>query len=166
MTTQTDAAVILGLSGAIDRAAVKVAYREAALKYHPDVNPAGAKMMVIINAAYEVLKDFAGELGAAAAVDGEVTYPEAVNAALNAIIALVGLEIEVCGAWVWVTGATYLHRAELKGAGFRYASKKQRWYFRPEGWRSVSRGAYSMDDIRDKYGSSAPNFTPAERLAS
>ena len=62
--------------------------------------------------------------------------------------------------------ASGAHRAELKAAGFRYASKKQRWYFRPEGWRSVSRGAFSMDDIRDKYGSSSPNFTPAERLAS
>lgn len=161
----SDAAEILGLSGEIDRAAVKTAYREAAMRYHPDRNPAGAKMMIIVNAAYEALKDFAGELGTAATVDSEVTYPAAVNAALNAVIALAGLEIEVCGAWVWVTGATYLHRAELKAAGFRYASKKQRWYFRPEGWRSVSRGAFSMDDIRDKYGSSSPNFTPAEQIA-
>ena len=161
----SDAAEILGLAGEIDRAAVKVAYRQAAMRYHPDRNPAGAEMMQMVNAAYEALRDFAGEL-AAAPDQGEVTYPAAVNAALNAIIALAGLEIEVCGAWVWVTGATYLHRAELKAAGFRYASKKQRWYFRPEGWRSVSRGAFSMDDIRDKYGSSSPNFTPAERLAS
>ena len=161
----SDAAEILGLSGEIDRAAVKTAYREAAMRYHPDRNPAGTKMMVIVNAAYEALKDFAGEI-AAGAQDSEITYPAAVNAALNQIIALAGLEIEVCGAWVWVSGSTYLHRTGLKAAGFRYASKKQRWYFRPEGWRSVSRGAFSMDDIRDKYGSSSPNFTPAERLAS
>ncbi len=156
--------MILGLSGEIDSAAVKAAYHAAALKYHPDRNPAGAEMMIIVNAAYEVLKDFAGVV-VAAAQDGEFTYPEAVNAALNAIVALVGLNIEVCGAWVWVAGNTYLHRAALKAAGFRYASKKQRWYFRPEGWKSASRGKFSMDDIRDKYGSSEPNYTPSEQLA-
>ena len=160
----SDAADILGLSGEIDPAIVKAAYHEAALQYHPDRNPAGAEMMQMVNAAYEALRDFAGAL-AAVPDQGEATYPAAVNAALNAIIALAGLDIEVCGAWVWVSGATYLHRAALKAAGFRFASKKQRWYFRPEGWRSVSRGAYSMDDIRDKYGSSTPHFTPAEQLA-
>ena len=160
----SDAAEILGLSGMIDRDDVQQAYRRAAKEYHPDINPAGAEMMQIVNAAYEVLKDFAGEL-AAAPDQGEVTYPAAVNAALNAIIGLFGLDIEICGAWVWVSGATYAHRATLKAADFRYASKKQRWSFRPEGWRSVSRGAFSMNDIRDKYGSSTPNFTPAEQLS-
>ena len=37
-------------------------YRQAALKFHPDRNPAGAEMMKIINAAYDVLKDYAGEI--------------------------------------------------------------------------------------------------------
>lgn len=160
----TDAAEILGLSGMIDRDSVKQAYRRAAMQYHPDVNPAGAEMMQIVNAAYEALKDYAGEIETSQ--DVEITYPEAVNAALNAIIGLVGLEIEICGAWVWVSGATYPHRATLKEAAFRYASKKRRWYFRPEGWRSSSRGNYTMDDIRDRYGSDAPHFTPAEQLAS
>ena len=62
--------------------------------------------------------------------------------ALNAIIGLDGLDIEICGAWVWVDGETYRHRAPLKQAGFRFASKKKRWYFRPENWRSSSRGQY------------------------
>ena len=159
-----DAAEILGLSGEIDQAVVKTAYRQAAKQYHPDVNPAGAEMMQIVNAAYEALQDFTGTLEAVEA--SAVSYPEAVNVALNAIIGLFGLDIEICGAWVWVSGATYAHRAALKTADFRYASKKQRWYFRPEGWRSSSRGKFSMDDIRDKYGSSAPDFTPAERLTA
>ncbi len=160
----SDAAEILGLTGTIDRDAVRQAYRRAAKEYHPDVNPAGAEMMQIVNAAYEVLKDFAGTLEAAP--ETAVSYPEAVNGALNAIVGLFGLDIEICGAWVWVSGATYAHRAALKAADFRYASKKQRWYFRPEGWRSSSRGKFSLDDIRDRYGSSAPDFTPAERLTA
>ena len=153
----TDAAQILGLSGEITPEDVKRAYRQAAMTYHPDRNPAGAEMMKVINAAYDVLRDYTGEIDPETETDG-TSYPEVLNEALNAIIALDGLEIEVCGAWVWVDGATYSHRAALKEAGFRFASKKKRWYFRPENWRSSSRGQYTMDDIRQKYGSARPGF--------
>jgi curved DNA-binding protein CbpA len=57
-----DAAKILSLNGTITSKDIKKAYRVAALKYHPDKNPAGEEMMKIINAAYDVLKDFEGEL--------------------------------------------------------------------------------------------------------
>ena len=153
-----DAAQILGLSGEVTPEEVKRAYRQAALKFHPDRNPAGAEMMKIINAAYDVLKDYAGEIEAEDAAGEAGSYPEAVNEALNAIIGLDGLEIEICGAWVWVDGETYRHRAILKEAEFRFASKKKRWYFRPENWRSSSRGQFTMDDIRYKYGSERPGF--------
>lgn len=151
----TDAAQILGLEGEITPQDVKCAYRHSAMTYHPDRNPAGAEMMKVINAAYDVLKDYTGEIQPEETPTG-TSYPEALNEALNAIIALDGLEIEVCGAWVWVGGNTRTHRQALKETGFYYASKKQRWYFRPENWRSSSRGQYSMDDIRGKYGSNHP----------
>jgi len=82
--------------------------------------------------------------------------PEALNDALTAIISLAGLIIEICGAWVWVTGDTYKHKAILKDNGFKYASKKKAWHFRPENWKSSSRGQASMDEIRGKYGSTSP----------
>ena len=160
----TDAAQILGLSGEITPADVKRAYRQAAMTYHPDRNPAGAEMMKVINAAYDALKDYSGEIDPETAAEDGTSYPEALNEALNAIIALDGLEIEVCGAWVWVAGNTRSHRQALKAAGFFYASKKQRWYFRPENWRSASRGKFSMDDIRDKYGSTRPHFKQRSML--
>ena len=154
----SDAVQILGLSGAINPETVKRAYREAALKYHPDRNPAGDEMMKLINAAYETLKDCEGSVENTAADSQGRTYPEAVNEALNAIIGLAGLDIEICGAWVWVGGNTYPHRTVLKAAGFYFAGQKKRWYFRPEDWRSTSRGTTSMDDIRNRYGSVRPEL--------
>jgi curved DNA-binding protein CbpA len=79
--TLSDAAKILCLSGAITPKDVKKAYRAAALKYHPDKNPAGEEMMKLINEAFDVLKSFEGELEQQSDDD----YSEALNDALNAI---------------------------------------------------------------------------------
>lgn len=153
----TDAANVLGLSGIVTKQDIKKAYKAAALKYHPDKNPAGGEMMKIINAAFDVLKEFDGHIPS----DGQENstqqdYSEALNMALNAIIDLDDLTIEICGAWLWVSGETFKHKAVLKNTGFKFASKKKSWYFRPENWKSASRGEFSMDDIRNQYGSAAP----------
>lgn len=146
-----DAFNILGIgSGQVTPEDITQAYRRACMKYHPDRNPAGLEMMKLVNAAREALKDFvSGE-----SVTGEGRdYGEKINAALNAIVAL-GLDIEVCGAWVWVTGDTRAHKEALKAAGFFWAAKKRAWYFRPEEHKCRhSRGKFTLDEIRKKYGS-------------
>ena len=111
-------------------------------------------MMKLINEAFATLKDFEGTIEESSTAQHD--YSETLSEALRMIIHLDGLEIEICGAWVWVSGKTYAHRAILKEAGFCYASKKKRWYFRPEDWTSRSRGSLEMDKIREKYGSTAP----------
>ncbi|WCN09979.1 J domain-containing protein [Marinomonas mediterranea] len=154
-----DAAKLLNLSGTVTPKEIKKAYRAAAQRYHPDKNPAGAEMMKMINEAYDVLKDFSGDLSNGQTTDHQEhteNYTEAASEALNKIIHLDGLEIEICGAWVWVAGETKKHKDILKEAQFKYASKKKRWYFRPSDWQSRSRGSLSMDEIRGKYGSSKP----------
>lgn len=159
-----DAAKILGITGSTTPKQTKAAYRKAAMQYHPDRNPAGAEMMKIVNEAYETLKDFDGEIEQSETTSTE-DYPNAVNDALNTIIDLVGIDIEICGAWVWVSGDTFKHKTILKEAGFKYASKKKHWYFRPEDWSSRSRNSLSMDDIRDKYGSAGPRRKTSTRIA-
>lgn len=162
MKTQ-DAANLLNLTGRITPELARAAWLAACKKYHPDVNPAGEQMMKLVNAAYDVLKDFAGETEGQ---DRDPSYSEAINAALNAIIDLPGLEIEICGAWVWVSGETFPHKDTLKASGFRWASKKKMWHFRPEEWKSASRGKMSMDEIRGKFGSERPNFKKRGALAA
>lgn len=159
----SDAINILGLSGDITPELVKKAYRQSAKKYHPDINPAGAEMMKVVNAAFDVLKDYTGTQEAE---QEDAEYPEALNNALMAIIALEGLIIEICGAWVWVTGDTFKHKAILKENSFKYASKKKAWHFRPDNWKSRSRGKSSMDEIRSKYGSNTPTKQNYNRLTS
>lgn len=147
---QSDAAKILGLDGQISPAMVKKAFHAAAMKYHPDRNPAGLEMMKVINMAFDSLKEFTGPINAETS---EQDYPEALNAAINAIISLDGLIIEICGAWVWVTGTTREHKEILKANGYKFAGKKKAWHFRPDNWKSASYGKTTLDEIRNKYGS-------------
>lgn len=145
---QTDAAKILGLDGDIEPELIKQAYRRACAKFHPDRNPAGLEMMKSINEAYETLKEFTGSVSA-----GVGGYDDALNDAINAVLDLNGINVEVCGAWVWLSGETKQHKDIIKEAGYWFASKKKMWYFRPSDYKSSNRGTWSIDQIRDHHGS-------------
>ena len=159
----SDAAKLLEINGTITPSITKKAYKKACIKFHPDRNPAGEEMMKAINQAFEALKDFEGEVES-----GGLDYSELLNNALSKIINIPNINIEVCGAWVWVTGDTRPHAKALgkSGAGFFYASKKKAWYFRPDDYKSSSRGKRSLDDIRSKYGSQSVRNQFNKRLAS
>lgn len=148
-----DAAKILGITGEINltKEAIKLAYRRACAKFHPDRNPAGAEMMKAVNLAYEALENFEGSLNAG----GTEGYDEAMNNVLNELFKMEGINIEVCGAWIWVTGNTKPYKDQLgrDGLGFYWARKKGAWYFRPDDWKSSSRGNWSLDEIRTEHGS-------------
>lgn len=158
--------------------AAKARYKELAKRYHPDINPeAGDEAMQQINAEYdEVVKRLSrvSSDGCTQATEQEARdaqdVAEAFRAAVLAIIHLRGIQIELCGSWLWVSGDTYQHREALKAAGYRWASKKQMWYWRPEeaACPHHRRGA-SMADIRTKYGSerikSDPNGDRPRQIA-
>lgn len=148
-----DASKILNISGELTPAIIKTAYRKASALYHPDRNPAGAEMMKAVNEAYDTLKDFTGNLESESD-----NYGETLSTALSSIINLAGLNVEVCGSWVWVTGETKTHKDALKENGFKWANKKKAWYLKPEGDKKRYRGNFSMDEIRSNHGSKKVNF--------
>lgn len=57
MARRRDYYDVLGVAKDADDAELKRAYREAARKYHPDLNPGGAEQFKAINEAYAVLSD-------------------------------------------------------------------------------------------------------------
>lgn len=155
----SQAAEILGIEAGSELTLdiLKMAYRRSCSKYHPDKG-GSTEMMQAVNAAYDALQSFTGTLPTEGTQAG---YGEALNAALAAIVTLPGLSIEVCGLWVWVSGDTRTHKDAIKAAGYYWASKKHMWYFRPAD-ASGGRGTSSIDEIREKYGSSkvSPKHAP------
>lgn len=136
---------------------LKKAYRKQAQANHPD-NGGNAEVMKAINAEYEKMFN---RLKAAHNQDASTGRTKKMNETaaeymdiIQKIISFVGIEIEVCGSWVWVSGDTYRYKAELKAAGFRWASKKKMWYWRNEEDACKSNGkSKSMEYIRETYGS-------------
>jgi len=164
-----DALNLLSLASPVTQTEIKKAFKAASLKFHPDRNPAGAQMMIAINAAYETLKDL-GESVEAKSDFSQTNYAEELNEVLNSLLVLEGLIIEVCGNWIWISGDTKQHSKRLGkkegGLGCFYASKKKMWYFRPDEYKSSSRKSTSMDDIRATYGSNTKFYSTRRALTA
>jgi hypothetical protein len=111
-------------------------------------------MMKAVNVAYQFLRDL-GYNGVERPINEEVNsdFGDMLNAAITAVIGLGGVNIEVCGAWIWLSGDTKRHKDAIKAAGYWWACKKSAWYFRPPDHKSRNKGDWDLDKIRDTYGS-------------
>ena len=150
--TKTEALNILKLEGNTIND-LRKAYKEMALKYHPDLNPNGLEMMKLINQAYELLSDCVGSWDHSSDSSSDESLADTFDEILSKIAHLVGVEIEVCGTWLWVTGQTFSVKGALKEAGCKWASKKKAWFWKPADQKSKSRKEWSLDQIRSEHGS-------------
>lgn len=133
---------------------LKSAYRKAVKQFHPDCGGSTADMQRINadhGSRFEELKRGYNETHA----DRPCTEtPEEFREIIEALLKLDGLEVELCGCWLWIGGNTREHKEELKTAGCRWSNNKKMWY-----WHHVEegskwhRGKRTMSEIRTKYGS-------------
>ena len=137
---------------------LKKQYKKVAFQNHPDRGGKTSDMQEI-NAEYEALfsrlkdthKNAEGEFYTARTATTE-TATEFMDI-IEKLIHMEGIEIEVCGSWVWVTGDTRPHKEELKALSFRWSSNKSAWYFHRDGYKKRSKKSLTLDEIRDYYGS-------------
>jgi len=147
-----------------DLEGIKTAYRKLVKEFHPDVNPDGLEFTKTINEAYEALIKafeqgwFKGSWKSAP--ESRSTILDEMQEALNNLRNCVGLEIEICGTWLWIGGNTKYWAKflkELKSESgrklFTYAGQKKKWYWKPEWYVKRSHTTWSMDQIRNSFGS-------------
>ena len=135
---------------------VKKHYKNLAFMYHPDRGGDTVRMQEI-NAEYEsIIKNPVFAFSEQSEEDREefLKYPEIINN----LVGLHGLIIELIGNWIWLSGNTYPHRAQLKHVGFYFAPKKLMWYYRPPEYKSSNKSPKSIEAIRAKYGSDKINI--------
>lgn len=136
---------------------LKAAYKKLAMKHHPDMG-GDVRTMQNINAEYECRFERLKVCYNAAQADQDKPQtnetPEEFMSIIDQLMKLSGIEIELCGSWLWIGGNTYDHKAELKAAGCLWSRSKHKWYWRHQSdGAKWSRGRYSMSKIREKYGS-------------
>ncbi|EAW8461802.1 J domain-containing protein [Salmonella enterica] len=163
---------IFGLSGELTEQDVKKAYKQAALKFHPDRNPVGSEMMKAVNAAFDFLMQNIERLNTAQSADENARYNfgEELENVLNALQGMTGVVFEVAGNWIWISGDTKTHKDAIKALGCKWASKKQMWFYRPDEYKaSRNRKEHSIDEIREMYGTTgqrkATGFQKVENRA-
>lgn len=135
---------------------LKRQYKTLALKNHPD-RGGDVEVMKLINAEYDAL--FARVKDTHKNREGKVytkenkETPAEFKDIIDKLIRMEGLEIEIIGCFIWVSGETKPHKDSLKAMGFKWHSVKKMWYKSPEGYRRHGKKQYSIDEIRDMYGS-------------
>lgn len=134
---------------------LKKQYKKLAFENHPD-RGGNADTMKKINIEYDELfkklknvhKNAKGETYETKTAEP----PEMFKNIIEKIIMFNGVEIEMIGAWIWLTGNTYPHREQLKELKFRFSNSKKAWYFHNDGYIRKTKKRYTLDEIRDLYG--------------
>lgn len=146
---------------------LKRAYRKLAIQHHPDKGGRTEDMQEI-NAQYDVLAtklpltNAKGETYQPAPEKREA--PEEFRAAVMAAINLDGVELEMCGRWIWATGNTKAHKDALKAAGYRWSANKGAWYWRnAKDAGRLTRRDWTLDEIRSKFGSDSLKASDPKR---
>lgn len=135
-------------------AEIKARYKELAKKHHPDLGGCLETMKEINNQYEKAITGVYETSGKSITEIEELLKKDVVlREKLNGILALDGLNIEICGAWLWVTGDTKSHKDTLKTLKFFWAQKKLAWYWRSEEQKSYNRKSMSLEEIRQRHGS-------------
>lgn len=145
--------------------ALRKQYKELLKKYHPDNINGSTEATQEINAEYDRLfRELKDRHSTADSTDNsnasninnmkyDFTEDAKLREILQKIVGFNGIDIEIIGSWIWVSGNTYLFKNELKANGFKWASNKRMWYWHSDNYQKKSRKSLSMEDIRDYYGS-------------
>lgn len=143
----------------------KSLYRKLAREHHPDFG-GDLETMKALNVEFSAWSAKAARTGAyerqrTAHAEGkksaadfhnmdevEKAIFEKINFALN----LAGIDIELMGLWVWISGDTKTHKEALKAEGFKWHAVKKVWFY--AGIPSWG-GKKTMEELRQTYGSTS-----------
>ena len=148
---------------------LRTAYRKLAVRHHPDKGGSTADMQEI-NAEYEILSKRLIN-GNNQYSEGRKFYEHHVSETLrqkiNEIINLPDdVLIEIIGSWIWISGNTRPIKETLKQKGFRFSNNKKSWYWYYGDYFKLSHRKFSMDDLRNLFGSKKVDKEPLENTLS
>ena len=139
-------------------------YKTLLKKHHPD-NGGDGETIKIINTEYkqtfEYLKSHfrSAEPQEEKSSKNSFAFDDEITSMLQKIITFSGIEIEICGVWIWIGGNSYPYREALKDLGFYWARSKKLWCWTPSKY-NYTYGHRSMKNIRLTFGSEKVELNP------
>lgn len=138
---------------------LKKEYKKMAIKLHPDNNKDHdttaefQEMQAEFTTAFERLKNIHVDKDGHQYESSTTESAEAYMDLINRLVKINGIEIELCGSWIWITGNTKPVKELLKTESFHWSKNKMAWYYHREPFTKKSKRSLSLDEIRNKYGS-------------
>jgi len=144
---------LFDISAIKDLDALKKQYIKLSKKYHPDAGGTTIQFQQLQN-EYNILlnKILNNSQLNQSQKQNEKDLDLAIREIVDNLINIDGLNVELIGKWLWISGNTYPVKTILKQAGLTFIKKEGNPFWVYKGVESTSRGQSSMEEIRKKYG--------------
>lgn len=147
---------------------VKKLYRELAKKLHPDCGGNAEEFKAMMNeyrAAFERYKNIHTNAAGETYEKETTESPDEYADIINQVIHFDGVTVEIIGTWIWLTGNTMIYKDDIKAAGFWWSKSKKAWYYNGSDQKTRRRGRYSMEKLREKWGTQEVKTEERRKLA-
>lgn len=169
---RSDKGVLLGVGSVFDVKIIqdldslKKQYLKLAKKYHPDAGGTTIQFQELQNEYERLFKQLLNGSGLSKeAKDNEVEIDKEIRVIIDSLVNLDNLNVELIGKWLWISGDTYPVKNVLKSAGLQFIKKAGVPYWVYKGSESAGRGKMTMDEIKNKYGSSKIDLKPTKKIS-
>lgn len=139
---------------------LKKEYRKLCFKLHPDRNKdkdttkefqeMQNEYEIKFNEVKNVFRNSKGETYTKE--NNEV--PEEFEEIINSIIYMEGVEIDIIGSWIWLSGNTKEYKEQIKELNFKWAKNKCAWYYHTGSYKKKSKKNFNLDELREMFESS------------
>lgn len=150
---------------------LKKQFREWCKKLHPDAGGDPAEFIAMreefekaaAGETWRTFKNKEGQTYTRPAADVSESPAEFIFTIME-LLKLEGVQVEICGTWLWITGDTWRHRETIKKLGGKWSKNKSAWYIHREKYRKHNKKVYTLEEIRGMYGSQTFEHVNRDKL--
>lgn len=136
---------------------LKKEYKKLVLKLHPDRNKEKDTTKDFVEMQKQYKEKFEKVKNTFINSKGEyyekenTEAPEEFVEIIDSIINFEGVNVEIIGTWIWLTGETKNYKNEIKEAGFHWSNNKFAWYYHTGAYRKRGKKTFTMDELRARF---------------
>ncbi len=144
---------------------LKKAYKKLVFELHPDVSgrdteKAFQQMQNEYDNVFARVKNIHQNSEGETYTKENNEMPDVFKDLVAQLATMNGVDVEIIGTFVWLSGQTLMHKDRIKALGFRWSSNKKMWYKAPENYRKTSRKKYEIGELREMFGTQTYSAKP------